>query len=98
MRGASTRAAQRRKPRSGGGRIPPHQLGAPQQTFDEVGAAHGGKSAGAILLADQEQDALLVDEAAIDFRNRQLWIPGVDRRRLGSTAVGCGSLSPLRRP
>ena len=52
---------------------------APQQILDEIGASHRRKSARAVPLADQEQDALLIEETAIDLGDRKLWIPGVDR-------------------
>src|SRR5712692_10890514 len=80
MGGTSTAGdAGRTMQRSGGGRIAADELHPPQQIFGEFGAAHRLKSARAVLLPDQEQDALLVDETAIDFRDRQQRIPGVDR-------------------
>jgi hypothetical protein len=56
---------------SGGGRISATELALSDEGFEDFSAPHRRKAARAIFLADEEHDALLVGQAAIDFGERQ---------------------------
>src|SRR5262249_8150337 len=56
---------------SRGGRISATDLALSDEGFEDIGASHRRKAARAIFLADEEHDALLVGQAAVDFGERQ---------------------------
>src|SRR5262249_23466554 len=56
---------------SGGGRISAAELVLSDEGFERIGASHRREAARAVFLADEEHDALLVGQAAIDFGERQ---------------------------
>ena len=57
--------------RSGGSRISAAELALSDEGFEHVSASYRHEAARAVFLADEEHDALLVSQAAIDFGERQ---------------------------
>src|SRR2546423_82913 len=53
------------------GRILATELALSDEGFEDISAPHRRKAARAIFLADEEHDALLVGQAAVDFGERQ---------------------------
>src|SRR5258707_8901530 len=60
--------------KSGGGRITAAELALAQERLENVGTPHRRETACAICLGDEEHDALLVDQAAVELCQRQEWI------------------------
>src|SRR5437899_137892 len=60
-----------RSEKSGGGRIAAAELALAQERLENIGTSHRRETACAIRLGDEEHDALLVDEAAVELCQRQ---------------------------